>query len=174
MSRAWYLTMLMPLGLCVFGVLAFMRLVDNIEGMQRLVVPGERTLTLDKGDYRVFAESESHVDGVAYANNQYSVRCSLEADGAPIELESSTAKITYSLGGYAGRSIFKFTMRKAGSAKLACTTDDGKAVLAVGTGIGTSIVAGVLTLVFGVIGIVAAFAIVFVLRRRTVRRIAQP
>ena len=57
-----------------------------------------------------------------------------------------------------------------GEARIACTTEDGKAVLAVGTGIGTSIVAGVLTAVFGVIGVFAAFSIVFVLRRRTVRR----
>jgi hypothetical protein len=172
MSRAWYLTILAPLALCGLSALAFVRLVHNIEAMQRFVVPGERTLKLDKGDYRVFAESESHLDGVAYANDRYSVRCSLEAGGKPIELETSVGKITYSLAGYSGRAIFVFTMPAAGEARIACTTEDGKAVLAVGTGIGTSIVAGVLTAVFGVIGVFAVFAIVFVLRRRTVRRAA--
>jgi hypothetical protein len=166
MSRAWYLTMLAPLALIGLSVLAFMRLKANIDGMQRLVVPGERALTLEARDYRVFAETESVVDGLAYANERFAVSCSVKHDGKPIELKTSVGKITYSLGAYSGRAIFVFTMPKAGTAQLACTSEDGKAVVAVGTGIGTSIVAGVLTLVFGLLGTIAAFVIVFVLRRK--------
>jgi hypothetical protein len=172
MSRAWYLTMLVPAALIVLSVLSFMRLVDNIEGMQRLVAPGERTLTLERGDYRVFAESESTVDGVAYSNERYSVRCAVTANGEPLKLESTTAKITYSMGGYAGRAIFVFTMPAAGTAQLTCTTEDGKAVVAVGTGVGTSLIAALLTGLFGFFGIFGAFTIVFVLRRRSLKRTA--
>ncbi|HEY5951461.1 MAG TPA: hypothetical protein VIV40_38470 [Kofleriaceae bacterium] len=173
LNRAWYLALLAPLALCGLGVLAFLRLADNIDHMPRLVVPGESTLTLEARDYRVFAESESTVDGVAYANDHFSVRCAIEANGKPLELATPTSRITYQLGGYAGRAIFVFTMPAAGTAKLACETDDGKAVLAVGTGIGTSIVAAVLTLVFGVIGTIAAFVIVFLLWRRGLQRSAR-
>jgi hypothetical protein len=170
MSRAWYLTIVVPLAVCVLGVFAFIRLVDNIEGMQRFVIPGERTLTLERGEHKIFAESESHVDGVAYSNERFAVRCSAEADGKPLELRTVTGKIKYSLGGYSGRAMFAFTMPAAGAARIACTTEDGKAVLAVGTGIGVSIVAAVLTLVLGILGTIGAFVIVFVLRRRRLKR----
>jgi hypothetical protein len=170
MSRAWYLTILVPLALCALSVLAFKRLVHNIDSMQRLVVPGERTLTLERGDYKVFAERESVVDGVAYETDRIAVRCSLDDNGKPVELRQATGKIQYSMGGYSGRAIFVFTMPAAGTLRLACTSEDGKAVVAVGTGIGTSIVAAVLTLVFGIIGTVGAFVIVFTLRRRTIKR----
>lgn len=172
MNRAWYLTLIAPLAVCCIGVLAFIRLVDNIAGMQRFVVPGEHALTLEARDYRVFAERESTVDGVAYSSERISVRCTLDRDGTPIELQAATGKIQYSLGGYAGRAIFKFTMPAAGTAHMSCASDDGKGVLAVGTGIGTSVVAAVLTLVLGVIATVGGFAIVYVLRRRSRKRIA--
>ena len=58
----------------------------------------------------------------------------------------------------------------AGTVRLACSSENGKAVVAVGTGIGTSIVAAVLTLVFGILGTIGAFAIVVVLRRRLANR----
>jgi hypothetical protein len=146
--------------------LAFSRLVDSIDNMQRLVAPGERDIVLDAGDYVVFGESESVVDGVAYANDQWSVRCSMTFEGAPLELRTVTGRTTYSFGNHAGRAIFEVTMPKSGTAHLACETEQGKAVIAVGTGIGASIVFGVLGLVFGVLLAGGVFTIIFIKRRK--------
>lgn len=166
-SRAWYIAAVVPLVIgALVAWLGFSRLVDSIDSMQRLVAPGERDLVLDAGDYIVFGESESVVDGVAYANDRWSVRCSMALDGAPLELRTVTGRTTYSFGNHAGRAIFELTMPRSGTAHLACETDQGKAVIAVGTGIGASIVIGVIGLVFGVLLAGGVFTIIFVKRRK--------
>ena len=171
MSRAWYLAALVPLAIgIVVGVLAFKRLIDHVESMHRIVVPGEKTMMLDAGDYVVFAETESVVDGVAYVNDGFRVECALVSNGTSIALERSGGSTKYSMGGYAGRSIFDFTMPQSTNATLRCTTGGDKAVLAIGTGIGGGIVVGVLALVFGILGAGGAFTIIFIRRRQFLQR----
>ncbi len=171
MSRAWYLAALLPLAIgIVVGVLAFKRLIDHVESMHRLVAPGEKTLMLDEGDYVVFAETESSVDGVAFVNDRFNVECSLTANGQPIALERPSGTTKYSIGGYSGHSIFTFEMPASTSATLRCTSEGGKAVLAIGTGIGGGIVVGVLALVFGILGAGGAFTIIYIRRRQFLQR----
>jgi hypothetical protein len=171
MSRAWYLAALVPLAIgVVVGVLAIKRMIEHVESLHRLVVPGEKTLMLDEGDYVVYAETESSVDGVAFVNDRFSVECTLVANGQPLALERPTGSTKYSIGGYSGHSIFTFDMPASTSATLRCTSEGGKAVLAIGTGIGGGIVVGVVALVFGILGAGGAFTIIYIRRRQFLQR----
>jgi hypothetical protein len=162
MSRAWYLAALMPLAIgVVVGVLALQRLTDHIESMHRLVVPGETTIMLDEGDYIVYAETEGVV-----------VDCAVVSNGTPIALERPTGHTTYSRGGYSGHSIYELGMPSSTNATFRCTSEGGKAVLAIGSGIGGGIVVGVLALVLGILAAGGAFTIVFIRRRQFLQRTA--
>jgi len=173
MSRAWYLAALVPIALAgLIATLAFLRLVDRIDAMPRMVVPGEHAFALPAGDHIVYAESRSHVDGVAYANESFAVQCSMSSDGAPVPLSSHGSRMTYALGGYAGNAIFDFTLDKPATVKLACETTDGKGVLAVGKSFALTIVVAVVPLVLGMLAAGAAFLIVFMKRRRYLALVA--
>jgi hypothetical protein len=171
MSRGWYFVALLPLVIGAgIAVLAFTRLIDSIEQMPRMVVPGEKTFTLPAGEYVIYAESQSTVDGVAYVNERFRVNCSLSAsDSSPLPLSSHGGKLKYDLGDYEGGAIFDFELPADGTAKLACETDQPKAVLAIGKSFAMTIVAGVVPLVFGLLGALLAF---FVIRRRRKRYLA--
>ena len=172
MSRAWYLTALVPLAIGVaIAWVSFTRLVDNVESMQRMVVPGERTFILNGGDYILFGETASIVDGTVYRNDRFAVSCSLAAeDGTPIALERTTGRTRYSVGSYAGGGMFEFTLTTPGTVKLSCDNDGDTAVVAIGGGIGAAIVVGIVCLVFGLLSAIGVFAIVFVRRRRMRQR----
>lgn len=175
MRRTWYLLALVPFAVgAALAVVSFVRLFDNLEGMPRLVVPGERSVELDAGNYVVYGESRSIVDGTAYVSDQFSVRCALaKQDGTEIPLSHSSIERTYELGDHAGSGLFEFELPTRETVKLSCTTEDGKVVLAIGRGIGGAIVAGVLSVMLGGLAAVVVFVVVFIKRRRWRRREAQ-
>lgn len=175
MRRTWYLLALVPFAVgAALAVVSFVRLFDNLEGMPRLVVPGERSLELEAGDYVVYGETESVVDGTAYSNPRFAVRCALaHKDGTPITLSHATVARSYSFGGHAGNGMFEFELPSPETVTLSCTTEDGKAVLAIGRGIGGAIVAGVLSVLLGSLAAVVVFVVVFIKRRRWRRREAE-
>jgi hypothetical protein len=168
MTRTWYLVALVPLVLCgAIAAVAFSRLVAGIEEMPRMVAPGEKTFTLPPGQYVVYAESQSTVDGTAYVNKSFHVQCAMTAaDGKQLELSSHGSKLTYAVGGYEGRAIFDVTLPSDGPTRLACQTDGNKAVLAIGRSFAAMIVVGVVPLVLGIIAAVVAFVIVYRKRKR--------
>ena len=174
MSRAWYLMILVPLAIGASAViLSIMKLVDGVEQMQRVVMPGERTLALTAGDYIIYGETTSVVDGVSYLTESFSVSCKLTgAGGTPIALDRSS-HTTYSIDGYRGRSLFEAKIDKDGRYTLACTGDK-QAVLAFGHGMGATIVTIVLGALGGVFGAVGVLLIVLFRRRRFVRAADQP
>ena len=147
--RSWlraYAIALVPiaLGFAIAGGLMW-RLYGRIQDMERLVVPGERDLSLDAGDHVGFLEAHSVVEGVAYANDHFSGSCN-QTDAtshAPVALSSTTATTSYSLGSFAGRSVFGFTIPHDGTYHLACTGEGPPAVIAIGDGIGVAIVLAV-------------------------------
>lgn len=171
MRRTWYLTALVPLAIGIaIAATSCSRLMDNIESMQRMVAPGERAFVLNAGDYAVFLERESVVNGTVYRTGEPTVRCSLATeDGKPIELGTPAGRLQYSLGSYAGRAVFEFELEAPVTVKLSCTSDSGQAVLAVGGGIGASIVVAVVAALFGFFSAVAVVVIIFVKRRRLAR-----
>lgn len=167
MSRLWYLVALVPLAIGLgLGALSFLHMIDDIKHMPRVVVPGEQGVELASGDYIVFGESDSIVDGTAYHAEHFSVRCNLTgAAGNAIELRRAAASTHYTIGGFSGTSMFTFTLPAAEHVTLACKTDqDVKAVLAIGRGIGVRVVLAVISLVGGILATV--FAMIVVHRRR--------
>lgn len=172
MSRAWYLTALVPLAIGItIAVVSFSRLIDNVESMQRLVAPGERTFVLNAGEYVVFGESESTVDGTVYRNDSFAVNCALTTEGGTqIPLSRPTGKTRYALGGYSGTGLFEFALPSAQTVKLACTSEDGKVVLAIGGGIGAAIVVAVVCGLFGLFSAGGVFLLVFLKRRKFLAR----
>jgi hypothetical protein len=168
MRRAWYFVALVPLLVgAAFGALAFMRLVDTIQAMPRMVAPGEKSFALPAGEHVIFVETASTVDGVAYANDRGRVTCGVKAsDGSTIALAHHEGKLKYSLGGHSGGAVFNFTMPSEGNALVGCSVDDGKVVIAVGQSFGFMIVVAVVPLVLGAIASVVAFVIVYRRRKR--------
>jgi len=168
MSRRWYLLCLVPLAIGALAVvLSIEKLLDGIEQMPRVIVPGERTLALTAGDYIIYGETTSSVEGVSYVSESFSVECKLTApDGSAATLERPTGHTTYTIGGYEGRSLFETTLGKDGTYTLACSGDK-RAVLAFGHGIGATILVIVLGAVGGFLGPGAVFLIVFLRRRRS-------
>jgi hypothetical protein len=168
MSRSWYFLALIPFALgAVIATITFMGMLDDIKAMQRVVVPGEGQLALDAGDYVAYGETESNVNGVVYSNTGFSVRCGmLGPDGAEVKLESPTGKVSYTMGGYSGRNFFELTAPTKGTYTLRCEGADSPAVIAVGKGVGSSIVIAVLA---GVGGILAAIITLVVIRRKRKR-----
>lgn len=171
MSRAWYLLCLVPLAIGVaIGVVGILGLVDEVEAMDRVVVPGEATLDLAPGDHVVFGETTSRKDGVLYRTASFSVRCGITGpDGAPVAIGSPTGSTSYAVGGYEGASIAEFTVVTAGAHRIACEGDGDPSVIAIGDGVGGNI-AGALLAIFG--GFAAALALFLVIwwRRRRAKR----
>jgi hypothetical protein len=168
MSRAWYFLALVPvlLGIAIAGATCS-AMVDDIKSMQRVVVPGEGQLQLEAGDYVAYGETKSNVNGVVYSNASFSVRCGLVGpDGAEVPLETPTGKVQYGLGGYSGRNFFELTAPTKGTYTLRCEGSDEPAVIAVGKGVGSSIVILVLSALGGLI---AGVVTIFVIRRKRKR-----
>ncbi|HTJ42393.1 MAG TPA: hypothetical protein VL463_09885 [Kofleriaceae bacterium] len=172
MSKSWfraYAIAFVPVlvGMAIGGAMIW-RVYSQVTGMQRLVVPGERDVILEAGSHVGFLESKSVVDGTEYANATFSGRCTLAEAGsnAPVELGKPTGTTSYSFGSYAGTSAFSFTAPHDGTYHLACSGDGPPAVLAIGDGIGLSIVIGAIG---GLAGVIVAIVMALRIRKRRKR-----
>jgi len=176
--RSWYAfaVALALVGGCGVVGAGMWHAYDKVTHMPRGVMPGDLELTLDSGSYTIFWEPRSVVDNQAFVSQQASVRCQLaSADGHQAKLSSSGASVSYSMGSYKGQSLFDADVDQAGKYTLSCASDDGaKVVLAVGQGLGTTIV---LTIVGGIVGFgagVAIFLVVYYRRRKARQRASVP
>lgn len=165
-SGWWYLLALVPIAIGgIVAAIAFSSLLGDIEGMKRVVVPGEATLELGAGDHVVYGELTSTVDGVAYHATSFAVRCRMtSADGEVVALTTPGASTSYTLGGYQGQSMFELTIGEAGTYQLACQNDGDPAVLAIGRGLGAGI--AVVAIAMGVAFIGAIVVLLLVRRKR--------
>jgi hypothetical protein len=157
-----------PLGIAAIVVVTNLgALIDDVEHMPRVVVPGQGTVKLAAGDYVVYGETDSHVDGVAYINGSISVSCTLAAaDGSPITLESRTGTTTYTLGGYQGRSMYDVAIPRTGEYRLTCEGDQKPAVLAIGHGFAKKLVVAILTGILGLMLTGGVVVVIFLKRRK--------
>lgn len=172
---ATYLLGCLPL-LVGFGIMIAIMLVSLPKmnaGLEQIVVPGERQLTLEPGHHMVFLETRSVVDGEAFVSGDItglSVRVT-GADGTAVPVTAPTATATYSLNGREGHAINGFEITQAGA--YAVSADYGGAegprtVIAVGQGF----LGGLFSTVFGGLaavfigGLVALGVVAWVLIRR--------
>ena len=154
-------------GLALAGIFVW-RVYDRVQGMPRVEMPGEQTVTLPAGELVVYAEQPSGHAGEFSVSTRCQVR---DAAGAELALSTPGTTTSYTMGRYQGGSMYELTVPKAGPVTVTCASDD-RFVLAFGEGIGTSIALGAIS---GVVGFFAALFIVIRTwrRRRRERKAAE-
>ena len=166
-SRRGYLYALIVLA-AGLGTLALMilRMKGQVDDLTRIAVPGTSELSLPAGESIGYGEPSPDAIG----DVSFSARCNaVAADGSKVELGTPTAKVTYALGSHQGVSILSINAEHAGKVTLTCTATE-PFILAVGGGVGTSILIGVLAGVGGFFGALTIAVLTWVKRRGDKRR----
>jgi len=167
MRRAYYLICLVPFVLTaiIAGTLV-LGMAGEVEKMQRGLVPGSVNVTLDPGDYVIYAERKSKLGGVPYSADNVSLRCTVtSAAGVPVLIESPSATTEYSFGDYAGTSIHTVSIAGGGAYKIDCQSETTpRVVVAIGHGIGTKLVTALALFFAGCVASVIGFVMMY--RRR--------
>jgi hypothetical protein len=189
--RIWYGVAAIVLGA---GVAVFLFLligfINGLAGMPRsmirVVAPGSFDIRLDKaGEYTIFDEYQSVMGGRVYSHSGglSGLTCTLteKATGRSIPLTAPGGSETYSMGSYAGRSLFEFTIATPGDYRLSAEYGGAggpDAVLAIGHGflgnlmrLMAELFAGVGTLIVSVLLAVVIFIITIVRRSVAKRRV---
>ena len=138
-----------------WAILIGVRLIDSVDSMPRVAMPGVGEFTLPEGDIAFYAEPAP-----------VKARCKLVGDAGEVALEEPTARTSYSIGERRGQSMFNATLPKAGSYRLTC---DSQAHFEIAAG---HIGAGIVMLVIGgivLLGIATAISVVTFVRRRSKR-----
>ncbi len=179
-GRIFYLLAVVPLILGVVAMVAILAtgLPKMDDGLEQIVVPGERTLTLEPGAHTVFLETRSVVDGTVYAVDSVSgLSVTVTgADGTPVTLATPSGSSTYTLGGREGHSVNTFQIDRVGAYTVSAGYGGGEGpttVIAVGQGF----MGALLVLVFSALGVmfvsgIAAIGVVVwvAMARRRARR----
>ncbi len=175
-GRIWYLVAvgIFLAGMAAMAVFLLTRLSGFDEGLTRFIVPGEQALTLDAGNYTIFHEAQSVIDGKIYASSGLGglMVNVTGADGGEVPLRSSGSG-RYTFGGHTGFAVFDFTAPSAGAYVVAGRYADGapgpETVLAVGQGFLSSLlwtIFGALGIAFGGAAIAAAIGVTVLVKRR--------
>ena len=175
-GRIWYLVAvgIFLAGMVAMAVFLLTRLTGFDEGLTRFIVPGEQALTLDAGNYTIFHEAQSVIDGKIYASSGLGglMVNVTGADGGEVALRSSGSG-RYTFGGHTGFAVFDFTAASAGAYVVAGRYADGapgpETVLAVGQGFLSSLlwtIFGALGIAFGGAAIAAAIGVTVLVKRR--------
>jgi hypothetical protein len=167
--RTWYLV---GAGLMVsavtMAIVAFGSMLSQIEGMNRVVVPGRTTITLPAGTSTLYSEQRSIVDGKPYkVDGPFRYRCGIEESKRKVTFEQATGKVTYSLGDFAGHNAWDVDVVEPGEYTLVCESEQ-QFVMAIGRGIGSAIVVAVVGLVPFLLGLTGVLVVFF--KRRQQRR----
>ncbi len=167
--RTWYL---IGVGLMISAVamasVTFGSMLNTVEGMHRVVVPGTHTITLPPGISTLYAEQRSVVDGKTYdVDGAFRYRCGIDEKQRKVTFAQATGKVTYSIGDYAGHNAWDIDVVESGDYTLVCESEK-QFVMAVGRGVGSAIVVAIVALV-PFIGGVVFILIVYLKRRRQLR-----
>lgn len=178
-SRAWYALAgaIVVLGAVAAGVFLVKRIGNLGDNLTQVVVPGEATLTLAQpGNYTIFHERESVVDGRVYSSTSLSgLRVTLRnAAGERVPLSGPVASTRYNFGGRSGVGIFEFRIAAPGRYRLTAAYDGGRTEPRTVLSVGSGFVASLLGTIFGGLGFafggvilgVAIAVPVFVKRRK--------
>lgn len=156
-GRRWYVIALaiFLIGSLLAGVLAYRfvtGLLNLTDSLTQVVVPGTADLTLeDSGDYTIFYEYQSVVDGRVYITGAavpgLDVSLVSKENGSPVTLSSPGTSTTYTVGDRAGVSILAFSIDRPGTYELSASYPPGRSgpdvVLAVGQGVGRGILTSI-------------------------------
>ena len=160
-------------GMAGMGVFLINRLSAMQDALTRFVVPGEHQLSLAAGNYTIFHETESVVDGKVYSNPGLGgLTVAVTGPGGDTVPLTAAGSGHYTFGGHKGTSLFDFEASRAGdytvTAQYAGDASGPDTVLAVGAGFMSSL----LGTIFGALGIafagsiIAAILVVMTLVRR--------
>ena len=167
---SWYaIVIAIGVAIAILGVVVIVRsaigFADKIDDFRRVEVPGTATIALEAGSYTVYAEGIGGADVTIRQPNERIV-----------ELRRYSSEITYDVGSHHGRGAFSFRAPVAGRYFVSTTGQPG-AIVAIGPGLGSGLVAGIL----GGIGLIVAgiaFAIVgsivVAVRRRAAPHVIVP
>lgn len=162
-SRRGYIVALLMF-LCGGAVLAamFWRLSGQVDKLTRMPVPGTSEIMLPAGESIGYGEpAQGSVGDVLF-----SAQCNAVAqDGSKVAVNVPTSKVSYQLGSRQGVSLMSITMPSAGKVTITCTAANAF-TLAVGAGLGTNIVVGILAMLAGVLGAVVMIVRTWRRRRR--------
>jgi hypothetical protein len=159
-----------------FGYTLFHGLMHVTDLLTQVVVPGSAELNLQPGQYSVFLEEQSTVNGKIYSTTEsvsgLSCRMRSVQTGAPIAMQRSSANVTYDVNGRSGHSVLEFFVKQAGKYEFACdyggASKGPEVVVAVGSGVGSAItrtVLGGLSAFFGGAGAGVVVILLVVFRR---------
>jgi len=169
----------------VFAYTMFHGLMHVTDSLTQVVVPGRAELNLKPGQYSVFLEEQSTVNGKIYSTTQsidgLACRVSSMQTGTSIAIEKPSMNTTYSVNGRSGHSVLEFPIQQDGRYAFACDYGESskgpEVVVAVGTGVGGAIsrtVIGGLGAFFGGGGAGMIVVVVVVVRReREKKRLRQ-
>lgn len=181
-GRAGYVIAAVVLTLGVVACVTILVLGFSGLSMERVVVPGAGTVTLEEaGRYTIYHETRSTVGGRVYVVEDVaglSVELTETATGEAVPLDAPGANATYELGGRSGRAVLGFEVERPGEYRLAADYGGGEGgpetVLAVGRGLGTRIamtVVGAIAAVSAGFALALALAAVTFFRRRKAGRV---
>lgn len=169
-------------GLFVYTL--FQGITHSTDSLTQLVVPGHAELNLKgKQTYTVFLEEQSVVNGKVYSTTQsiQGLSCTVTAkqDGTSVGVGRPSANTSYEVNGRSGHSVLDFFIPQDGQYLFACdygaNATGPSVVVAVGSGVGESIMRTMLVSMASLLGsfvaCVAVVLIVWAMRERSKKRI---
>lgn len=146
-------------GGAVLGAMLW-RLSSQVDKLTRIAVPGTSEVMLPAGESIGYGEP---ADGEV-GEFRLAAHCdAIAKDGSEISIGAPVAKVSYQLGSRQGVSLMSIKTATPGNVTITCTTDHAF-TLAIGGGVGTSIVVGILAMLAGVL--LAVMLVVRTWRRR--------
>ena len=164
------------IGIGFFGYILFHGITHATDSLTQIVVPGRTELNLQRGQYSVFLEEQSMVNGKIYSTTEsiagLECRVTSVQSGSAVPIEKASMNTTYSVNGRSGHSVLEFPIQQDGRYAFGCDFGENskgpEVVVAVGSGVGeaiTSTVLGGLAAFFGGNGAGVAVVLIVVIRR---------
>lgn len=152
--------------------------------LQQVVVPGNGDLQLfERGEYTIFFENQSVVNGRVYSTNEdipgLQIEVTNKTTGQEVVTYSPEGSMSYSLGSRSGRSVLAFNIDRPGIYELSAEYPQGnegpEVVLAVGHGLFGNVFSIMYSLVifFGSTAAAAVIVIITYLKRQEAAKRAE-
>lgn len=124
-SGAWYL---LGIGLIVFAAPVALQfgqgwLEDRVAGLARARMPGHLVVELDPGEYVLYLEERSVLEGRPYYSPpSIGPICSVirPTTGERLSIVASSSATGYDTGSYVGRPLGSFRVERSGTYRVAC------------------------------------------------------